>query len=273
MAARRKLGSKKTLKKRRGRVRAEEVRKRRKSSARQVANERRVAAPKKKRRAPPKRRAAPKKRPAVKKRRAAPRQTLKKVPKKKRRAPPSRPAPKKKRRVPSPRPALKKKRRAPPRPALKKKRRAPPPPPKKKRRRVVRPRPAVEGAVTRAYRAFLEAPTPSNAARRQTYDERRDALVRALENAGRSPASIRAILGWIKRRKNVVRERVARIRIALLGTELLDATTREGWYTLRAMVSERDERFLRFLRAAEAEGLEHDEAVDEWFSPKVRGAR
>ena len=262
MAARRKPARKKALKKRRSRVRTEEVRKRKKPRPRQPAKKRR-AAPKKKRRASPK----PKRRAvAPKKRRAAPRP----APKKRRRAPPPLPAKKKRRRAPPPPP--KKRRCAPPPPPTKRRRAAPPPPPpKKKRRRAVR-RPAAEGAVTRAYRAFLEAPSPTNAARRQTYLERRLALIRALENAGRSPASIRAILGWITRRQNTIRDRVARIRIAVLGTEILDATTREGWYTLRSMISERDERFLRFIRAAEAEGLDHNEAVNEWFSPKVQGA-
>ena len=150
----------------------------------------------------------------------------------------------------------------------------------KKRPRVVRPTPAQRGSITRATNVLVELGTPRTWWRqslKDLYARRRASLVGTLERAGYSPESIRARLGAITQRRNRERVRVAVARLSALGTALLDRKTRAGTWVepdrasiLRSMITERDERFLEFLRTVQDElGLDYQEAVNEWFSPKV----
>ena len=137
------------------------------------------------------------------------------------------------------------------------------------KKRSIRPTGKQQAAITRARLRFLTSRPPTTPGRQEIYDRNRAALIQSLLNAGYSPASVRARVGWITRLRGTVRVRVAQARIAALGTARLTGRTREDWYTLRAMIEERDDRYARFLAAAKREGLSLEQAKDEWFSPDM----
>ena len=88
----------------------------------------------------------------------------------------------------------KKRPRAPPAPQL------PPPRPRKKKLSA-----AVEAAITRAERAFLELPVPrpySRKAQVETYNRWRQLFIDTMKRAGMTTGQIRARLGAVTRRRN-----------------------------------------------------------------------
>ena len=91
-----------------------------------------------------------------------------------------------------------------------------------------------------------------------------------MEKAGFSPSSIRARLGWITRRRNELRERIAQRRLFILNTSLLHGSDPNQRRILETMIRERDERFLQFAREMQQVTLSWSEIVNEWFSPKVQ---
>lgn len=159
-----------------------------------------------------------------------------------------------------------------PAPPITRRRPAPPIKRRAKRRpppRVVRLSRTQQSAITRAANLVVGASPPTTAALQAEFNRKRAALIRTLAKVGYSPASIRARLGWVTRQRSAAMVRVGRARIASLGTALLTGQTRDGWYTLRTMIEENDTRFLRFVDAAQREGLTLEQAKDEWFSPSM----
>lgn len=143
----------------------------------------------------------------------------------------------------------------------------------KKKRKVISP--AQRAAITRTLRAFAALPTQREYTRlalKDIYRVKRSALIEALARAGLSPASIRARLGWITRRRNKLREDIATRRVTILGTTLLHGSDPDQRRILATMIRERDERFLRFAQDMRQMTLEWSEIVNEWFSPKVQSA-
>ena len=143
---------------------------------------------------------------------------------------------------------------------------------KRKARKVVKTTAKQRSAITKAVRGLesLGPITPRTTAQSlEIHARRRAQLIRTLEKAGFSSASIRARLGWIRRRQNDLRRMVARARLQALGTSLIDGRTREGWYTLTAMIEQRDVRFVQFVASAGQLGLSYTEAKDEWYSPTM----
>lgn len=146
------------------------------------------------------------------------------------------------------------------------------------------PSPAQAAAVTRALRAFVELNAPRSHTRisqQLVFIERRNALVSALRNAGYSEASIRARLGWITRRRNTDRARNTLVRQRVLEEGIDDPIGRllasslhgknpDDRRVLQNMYERSDPRYLRFLRELMALGVDEAEAINEWFSPKIK---
>lgn len=148
-----------------------------------------------------------------------------------------------------------------------------PPPPKKKSRARARFE-KVQRELSRAITEYtsLFAPRPyTRTARKETFAAKRAALVRAFLAAGFPPSSVRARIGWITRRRNIARLELAQIRAEILGRRLLHGRRPEDLIVLETMARERDRRYLQFLAEADAAGLSHEEAHNEWFSPKIQG--
>lgn len=152
--------------------------------------------------------------------------------------------------------------------------------PKKKAAARKRLTPAQKGAITRAINQFLALGTRRvwwSPQRKGWYEERRAAVVRALERAGYRLEAIRARLKAIRDSRYQRRKKVAQERFTALGTTLLDQKTPDGQWaeadrrsTLAQMILNRDRRFVDYVRTVQDQfGLEYQEAVNEWFSPKL----
>lgn len=191
------------------------------------------------------------------------------------------PAPKKRARAKAA-PATKKRARAKAIPAPKKRRARPKatPAPKKRARPKVSPvskrtsGPADKrtsgqqlAAISRATARLEAISQPKTANQHELFNQRRAELVESLRRAGRSDASIRAILGWIKRRHKQKLRTLAQIHTQILGREA-HGSSREDWYVLRAHVTRDSRQFRRFVDEALERGFSYDEAVDAWFSPE-----
>ena len=151
---------------------------------------------------------------------------------------------------------------------------------KTRAKRVVRPTPRQQGVITRAVNQFIQIGERRywwRQATKDLYERRRAAVIRAFERAGYRPESIRSRLGWISRRRNEDREEIAELRAESLGTRVLDQKTPDGLWVepdrrriLTSMIDNQDQRFLDFVAAVQDEfGLEYQEAINEWFSPKM----
>lgn len=127
---------------------------------------------------------------------------------------------------------------------------------------------AQRAAITRAQNQFAELNPPRTAAQRVVFEERKQAYVRALTTAGESPASIRASLGWISRRRRDTFRRVARKRARILGAEL-HGRNRDDWYTLRLHLDRETQAFQEYVQYALENQMDYDTAVDSWFSPEA----
>lgn len=126
---------------------------------------------------------------------------------------------------------------------------------------------ALKGVVTRATAKLAALGVPKTKKEKAKHADHKAAAIRALEKIGKTPAQIRAILGWQTRRARLVRLEIAAVRNGLLGAPL-DGTNRDDWHVLHAHLATGSARFRRFVRYCEDQGMSYDEAVDEWFSPE-----
>ena len=99
----------------------------------------------------------------------------------------------------------------------------------------------------------------------------RAALIRAFRAVGYSRASIAARFGWITRRKREQLAELEAVRADLLDTSILHGRNPAHREVLATMKRDRDQRYLDFIDAATELDLSPQEAVNEWFSPKIQG--
>jgi hypothetical protein len=84
-------------------------------------------------------------------------------------------------------------------------------------------------------------------------------------------AQIRARVGWLTRRRNVVRGEVAYVRALHLGIDAgLHGSDPDDRRVLLAMKEEGARRYRRFREDMEALGLDDYTIDNEWMSPRVR---
>ena len=147
-----------------------------------------------------------------------------------------------------------------------------------------RPTRAQLAAVIQARAAFETLAPPRSYTRLAVefvYIGRRTVLVSAFRQAGFSEASIRSRLGWITRRRNKLRVDISEIRKKHLAEGVKTPGLREltgalhGKYeddrrVLKNMYRKNDPRFLAFMNEMKQLGLDHAEAMNEWFSPKIK---
>ena len=139
------------------------------------------------------------------------------------------------------------------------------------RRQPSPPTRAQVSAVNRARARFESLDSPRRwwrAGELAEYERRRAALLKALTKARRTPASIRATLGAITRRKSGRTRTLADVHAALFDGDL-NASRPDDRRLLRTHHERRSRIFRRYIARAMAEGLDYDSAIDSWYSPEA----
>lgn len=170
--------------------------------------------------------------------------------------------------------AATKARAAPPKPKAPKKRPKPKAKPKPKR---PKPKRAVgsthAGAVSKATKRFvraLDVVGRRTEAQNREIDRARSFLKRALEHAGLSPSTVRSRIDAIVRERRRTSRSIVEYAQRFLPAAFNAKHPRDAWQLRHSNMTHGSKRFEEFMQAVQEDfDLEHQEAVDVWFSPEA----
>ena len=131
-------------------------------------------------------------------------------------------------------------------------------------------------AITRAKERLLETRFPRKPPAREArkamdillHEERKQALVQTLQNAGFSLPSIRAQIGALTKRKQKQLSALSQRHADVLGGTLHGSRPQDH-VVLRVNLEQESQAFRDFVEAAAEMDMGIDEAIDYWFSPEV----
>lgn len=133
--------------------------------------------------------------------------------------------------------------------------------------------PTHAGAVSKATKRFvraLDVVGRRTEAQNREIDRARSFLKRALEHAGLSPSTVRSRIDAIVRERRRTSRSIVEYAQRFLPAAFDAKHPRDAWQLRHSNMTHGSKRFDEFMQAVQEDfDLEHQEAVDVWFSPEA----